>query len=329
MARSAASARKPKTRRQAEAEADPAQEQEQEAVEKQQQKTPAKSARKTRRSAAAASSEEVEATPAKNVRKTPARSAKKAAKGAQNDADQIEEDAPVTKKAKPSKAAAKTPAKTPAKKGGKKAVAEEAAAEEVVEVPKSGTKRPRKAVEAEEEEETKSDVKTGPAKSDEPESKHRRLLSYADEVEDRDTAKPITRSLPAGGRWWKKIQNEKTSMIVYKANPKTLSTSWERKMEIRRKREALKAFEAEQKAKHDEHVAQMREKRLEKRRRAAENEFQHGAYQTINADKIKRMSKKQLRNIAKTQMDNDGVVRAVPVYGTGPKLTKAAKRYRK
>ncbi|GBG33361.1 Coiled-coil domain-containing protein 86 [Hondaea fermentalgiana] len=287
---------------------------------------------------AAAREEVVE--PKKTVRKT-ARSAKKTKK-----ADAVEaEAAPEKKKAAPAK---KTPAKakkTPAKKAKtparqkkqpqqendddddddndnneiekeeKKVVVEKEVKEAAK--PRSGTKRPRAAIVEEEAKEgnKESDATTETSEEAARAVKSRRLLSYADEVEERKSNKFVTRSVPAGGRWWKKIQNEKASMVIYKANPRTLSTSWDRKMELRHKREAAKAFEAEQRAKREEHEAMMREKRAEKRRRKAENELKGGAFQTINPEKLKRMSKKQLRTISKTQVDNEGNVQTVPVYG--------------
>lgn len=78
----------------------------------------------------------------------------------------------------------------------------------------------------------------------------------------------------------------------------------EKDMKENRKREAL----------------EKKERRLENERRRAENEFKNASHSAMrlgkNADfKLKAMSKKQLRQIKKTRMNNKtGVVEYVPAY---------------
>jgi F0F1-type ATP synthase epsilon subunit len=105
-------------------------------------------------------------------------------------------------------------------------------------------------------------------------------------------------------------------MTVYKANPRTLSTSWERKLAVRAERAEVKALEAQVKAKRAEIGQKLKEKRLAKEKRKAENALKSSKVQVITkTDKIKKMNKKQLRSVLKTQMDQDGNVRYVPLYG--------------
>mmetsp|Transcript_2436 Transcript_2436/g.6167 ORF Transcript_2436/g.6167 Transcript_2436/m.6167 type:complete len:277 (+) Transcript_2436:50-880(+) len=135
------------------------------------------------------------------------------------------------------------------------------------------------------------------------------MVAYSDESTN------LVRSVPASGRWWKKHQVEKNSMQIYKANPKTLSTSWEKKMALRKKRETIKDLEAQLKAQRDEDNRIAREKRAAKKKRKAENELKNARVQVLrNTEKIKKMSKKQLRMVKKTEVDEDGNVRLVPLY---------------
>ncbi len=126
----------------------------------------------------------------------------------------------------------------------------------------------------------------------------------------------VPRRMPAAGRWWKPQQTMRSSMTVYKANPRTLSTSWERKLADRAERAEVKALEAQVKAKRAEIGLKLKEKRLAKEKRKAENALKSSKVQVITkTDKIKKMNKKQLRSVLKTQVDQDGNVRYVPLYG--------------
>lgn len=122
-------------------------------------------------------------------------------------------------------------------------------------------------------------------------------------------------AVPASGRWWKTKHTEKFSMMQYKPQHKTLSKSWELKVEQRKKRQVMKEMEAEIKARNDAEKEAAKLKKLEKAKRKAENEMKNAKLQVITkTEKIKKMSKKQLRNVMKTQMDNDGNVQLVPLY---------------
>ena len=58
-----------------------------------------------------------------------------------------------------------------------------------------------------------------------------------------------------------------------------------------------------------------RERAVEKQRRRAENELKGASYQVIsNPEKLKRMTKKQLRQVKKTRVNKDGVTELVPAY---------------
>lgn len=56
-------------------------------------------------------------------------------------------------------------------------------------------------------------------------------------------------------------------------------------------------------------------KREEKAKRKAENELKSASYQVLaNPEKLKQMSKKQLRQIKRTRVNKDGVVELVGAY---------------
>lgn len=57
------------------------------------------------------------------------------------------------------------------------------------------------------------------------------------------------------------------------------------------------------------------EKMMEKRRRKAENEFKSAVVQEISdPTKLKRMSKKQLRQIKRVRVNDDGIKELAPAY---------------
>jgi len=64
-----------------------------------------------------------------------------------------------------------------------------------------------------------------------------------------------------------------------------------------------------------EELKAKRERAVDKARRRAENELKGASYQVIsNPDKLKRMTKKQLRQVKKTRVNKDGVTELVPAY---------------
>ena len=85
------------------------------------------------------------------------------------------------------------------------------------------------------------------------------------------------------------------------------STSWSRKQLQKAKQKAISAHEASLKASTREAHLQKIERRNEQEKRRKENEFKALTKQTMNVhkigDKLKTMSKKQLRQIKKVRVD--------------------------
>ena len=140
-------------------------------------------------------------------------------------------------------------------------------------------------------------------------------------VETASTKPEVTRGRCVSGRNWKQVATKRTSSLrTTRANNNT--KSWEeRKAEKLRRKETLDL----QKQLEEERVQGLRDKkarRLENEKRRAENEYENAkkSAQTLNANKlkstIKAMSKKQLRQIKKTRVNNKtGAVEFVPLYG--------------
>lgn len=135
------------------------------------------------------------------------------------------------------------------------------------------------------------------------------------------TAKPgEKRGQCVSGRSWKLVATKRTSSLR-KTLVNNQVKSWEeRKAEKLKRKEILEL----QKQLMDERVKGLRDKkerRLENEKRRMENEYENAkkTAQTLNTSKLKStmksMSKKQLRQIKKTRVNNKtGVVEYVPAY---------------
>lgn len=127
-------------------------------------------------------------------------------------------------------------------------------------------------------------------------------------------------NLPRGrnvsGRPWKRQPKQRTSAM---RRPASAGASSKLKYELQ-----LKQREAVKRGKESEDLLretklkildEQKEKRLEAKRRRVENEYRSSSYQVINrTDKLKKMSKKQLRQIKKTRVNKDGQIEFVGAY---------------
>ena len=119
---------------------------------------------------------------------------------------------------------------------------------------------------------------------------------------------------PKSGRPWKIKQSTRTSMDKKKGVMYRFRKSYDTHKQEREKKLAMKILEREMKAEKQEKKDQEKARREEKERRRKENEFKTSSFQQINGEKLKKMSKKQLRNIAKTSMSKSGALELVPAY---------------
>jgi len=141
---------------------------------------------------------------------------------------------------------------------------------------------------------------------------------------------PPTQGVPRSGRMWKVLQTKRTSSMkskkispnathaITKMHPtmsdQTLSGPFAMSMKAKASRAATKALVDRMRADRNQELTDARVKREEKRKRRAENELKASQVQVIDGQRMKKMNKKQLRNIKRTRLNKDGVVEYVPAY---------------
>ncbi|CAB3408679.1 unnamed protein product [Caenorhabditis bovis] len=96
-------------------------------------------------------------------------------------------------------------------------------------------------------------------------------------------------------RWWKSKQTQKHSAIK---KVKPLKTSWEKKQQMRAKKEQVKLLENEIREKQKQEKMEKIERKKEQERRRLENERKGEIVQAITKiHKLKKTKKRQLRTI--------------------------------
>lgn len=139
------------------------------------------------------------------------------------------------------------------------------------------------------------------------------------------TTGSTTTAVPAkgrnvSGRSWKTLPQKRASSLV-KTSFNNQSSTWERKVADKRRRQEASALQKEIKEEKRQEAIQKKQRRLDNEKRRAENELKsvQNSLQHLNEAKIgvtlKAMSKKQLRMVKKTRMNQKtGVVEYVPAY---------------
>ncbi len=118
----------------------------------------------------------------------------------------------------------------------------------------------------------------------------------------------IPRGKCASGRPWKSTQQKRFSSVKREGLLKHMSKNLEIKMMEKQKKEAIKALECCLKDETRAKKLEEKQKREENQRRRAANEMKNASYQTLTNEKLKGMSKKQLRMVRKTVVNKDGQV---------------------
>lgn len=107
----------------------------------------------------------------------------------------------------------------------------------------------------------------------------------------------IPRGKPKSGRVWKPVGIQRFSEIK---QVKSLKSSWSEKMKKKAERKSVKDFEKRLKDQRAQELEDKRKRKVEKEQRRIENQRKSEVTQTIkNTAKIRRMKKKQLRQIEK------------------------------
>ncbi|KAL6062575.1 Coiled-coil domain containing 86 [Balamuthia mandrillaris] len=102
---------------------------------------------------------------------------------------------------------------------------------------------------------------------------------------------------PASGRVWK-LRHNKVQRASLRALPPTLKTTWEEKQQKRQEQKERKERELRLLQELEEKKKAERQRAIQKKKQKLENERKSSQVQVIrNTAKLKRMSKKQLRNI--------------------------------
>ena len=135
------------------------------------------------------------------------------------------------------------------------------------------------------------------------------------------------RGLPKSGRFWKNTQTKRFSSVTRQGVLSHMSKPFAVKQEQRVRQAQIKAIEAQMRDATKQAILEKKARREENQRRRMENEFKNSSYQSLNAEKIKGMSKKQLRQVKKTVMNKNGQVELVGLYGQAS--TPAARKGRK
>lgn len=121
----------------------------------------------------------------------------------------------------------------------------------------------------------------------------------------------IPDGIPKSGRVWKVKQTSRASALLRTGLLQNQIKTLEEKQIIRNKKAAILQLEREMKEESKKKREIQKEKRLENNKRRMANEYKNTSYQALNPEKIKTMSKKQLRMVRKTSMNKNGQVELV------------------
>ena len=119
--------------------------------------------------------------------------------------------------------------------------------------------------------------------------------------------------LPVSGRSWK-LECKRQSSIIAKSKLVRKSRTWDEKMNIKKKQGTIKAKEN---ALKQERIDEKREKRrvqLERKAQKEANPLKGAVVQAISTKTVKKMSRKQLRDVRK--MDVHSNINPAPIQKT-------------
>ena len=128
------------------------------------------------------------------------------------------------------------------------------------------------------------------------------------------TSSALPRGKPKSGRDWKSEQTVRHSAILRQGTISNLSKTQTQHAAERARKKQLKELESSMKEEKRQKILDAKQKREDQTKRREANSLRTAATQNINPEKLKGMSKKQLRNIRKTAMGKNGQIELVPAY---------------
>ena len=127
------------------------------------------------------------------------------------------------------------------------------------------------------------------------------------------SATPIIKGMPVSGRSWK-LEAKRMSSMQVSMNSKAIRKPWEAKMA---EKAVKKAIQAKQKKLIDARIEEKREKKREAEERVKRkeaNRLKSTVVQAVSTATVRKMSRKQLRNIRK--MDVHSNINPAPIKKT-------------
>lgn len=112
------------------------------------------------------------------------------------------------------------------------------------------------------------------------------------------------RGMPKSGRNWKVVETARHSNQARQGVMANQSKSYSQHTAARDKKRQIKALEQEMKDARIEKIAEKKQKKEDQEKRRLANQYKSSSTQNINPEKLKSMSKKQLRLVKKTRMNN-------------------------
>lgn len=124
----------------------------------------------------------------------------------------------------------------------------------------------------------------------------------------------IPEGTPKSGRVWKKKQVYRSSTIKRKGVLHHLAKTLEEKKLQRDRERGVKEYERVLQSETNHKKEAERHRRVEQQRRREANEYKTATYQEVKPEKLKGMSKKQLRKIRRTAVNKQGQMELVSPY---------------
>ena len=139
----------------------------------------------------------------------------------------------------------------------------------------------------------------------------RKMVAVKEGISDTKAAIQIPEGRPKSGRTWKLKQTSRFSFQQRQGVVSHLNKSFEEKELIRAKKDRMLALEREMKEDNKRKAIEEKQRREDQQKRRMENEYKNSVYQTLRPEKLKGMSKKQLRMVRKTAMNKNGQLELV------------------